>query len=273
MPGFNPHEVRAPAVAGRFYPGDAATLATDVDARLSRAARTPRRHLAVLVPHAGYVYSGDVAAKVFADTAVPRRVIVLSPNHTGEGERGAIWPRGAFAIPGSQIPVDEALAAQLLQPPLVEDREAHRHEHALEVELPFLRARSKDVTITPIILGSLRLDECLAVGELLARVVASLPDEVLVVASSDLSHYLTDEEARRIDRRAIDPLCALDPERLYRTVYDEDISMCGVLPATAMLAYARARGATRAELLAYATSADAFGDTSRVVGYAGVTID
>jgi AmmeMemoRadiSam system protein B len=273
MLGSKSLDLRAPAVAGRFYPGEAATLAAEVDERLEKAARTPRKHLGVLAPHAGYVYSGAVAATVFADTVVPRRVIVLAPNHTGEGARGAVWARGAFALPGYQIPVDEALATQLLSPPLVADRRAHRHEHALEVELPFLRARRPDVTITPIILGSLTLDECLAVGESLARVVASLPDEVLVVASSDLSHYLTDEETRVVDARAIEPLCALDPERLYRTVHDEEISMCGVLPATAMLAYARARGATRAELLAYATSADAFGDTSRVVGYGGVSVD
>lgn len=267
-------DLRAPAVAGRFYPANAATLDRDVKRYLQASGRAPRRHLAVMAPHAGYVYSGAVAGAVFADTEVPARVVVLAPNHTGRGRPGALWPAGAFLLPGGEVPVDGELCELLLAgcDRLEIDREAHRHEHALEVELPFLRARRPDVKVTPVILGGLDGDACVAIGEALARVGGALGEEVLVVASSDMSHYLPDGEARRIDRRALEPLLQLDPEGLYRRVRDEDISMCGILPATAMLAYARARGATRAELLAYATSADAFGDTSSVVGYAGVTV-
>jgi AmmeMemoRadiSam system protein B len=127
--------------------------------------------------------------------------------------------------------------------------------------------------LTPIILGGLGLDDCVAIGEQLARAVADLDEPVLLVASSDMNHHLDDATTRRVDARALEALITLDPAALYRRVMDEDISMCGILPATAMLAYARARGATRAERLAYATSADAFGDTTRVVGYAGVAID
>lgn len=156
---------------------------------------------------------------------------------------------------------------------MVVDREAHRFEHALEVELPFLRARRADFVLTPIILGGLGLDDCVAIGEQLARVVATLDEPVLVVASSDMNHYLDDATTRRIDARAIEALLTLDPAKLYDRVADEEITMCGILPATAMLAFARARGAGRATQLAYATSADAFGDKSRVVGYAGVAID
>ncbi len=265
-------ELRPPAVAGRFYPDDADALAADVEARLARAGRTARRHLAVMAPHAGYVYSGNVAGVVFADTVVPARVIVLAPNHTGRGRPGAVWSRGAFALPGGALPVDEELCALLLNHRLVHDHEAHRDEHALEVELPFVRARRPDVRITPIILGGLGLDDCLEIGRHLAEVVTRLAADVLVIASSDMSHYLPDDVTRRIDQRALEPLLARDPERLFKLVRDEDITMCGILPATAMLAYANARGASSAELLAYATSADAFGDTSRVVGYAGVAV-
>jgi AmmeMemoRadiSam system protein B len=161
----------------------------------------------------------------------------------------------------------------LLGGKLVADREAHRSEHALEVELPFLRARRADFVLTPIILGGLGVRDCVAVGQQLARAIAALDEPALVVASSDMNHYLDDATTRRIDHRALEPLLALDPEALYARVRDEDISMCGILPATAMLSYCRERKARSAELVAYGTSADAFGDTSRVVGYAGVVID
>jgi AmmeMemoRadiSam system protein B len=268
-------DLRPPAVAGRFYPGDGPGLGRAVAEHLAQGSEPPLRRLAVMAPHAGYVYSGDVAGAVFAATDVPRRVVVMAPNHTGMGARGAVWAKGAFAIPGATIHVDEELCARwiaeasgLLEP----DHRAHLHEHALEVELPFLHARRPDVTITPAILGSLDEEECIAVGQALARAVQSLGEEVLVVASSDMSHYLADDVTRQIDQRALEPLLRLDAVALYRRVRDEDISMCGILPATAMLAYAVARGAKGAKLLRYATSGDAFGDRDRVVGYAGVLI-
>lgn len=263
---------RLPAAAGTFYPADGDELRRGVNERLQRAARTPRRHLGIVAPHAGYVYSGDIAARVFADTVVPARVIVLAPNHTGLGKRGAVWARGAFVMPDGEVPVDEPLCAALLSPPLVFDKEAHRREHALEVELPFLRARRPDVRITPIVLGGLDGDECVALGESLAATVSRLGEDVLLVASSDMNHYLDDATTRAVDQRALEPLLRLDPLGLYERVRDEEITMCGVLPATTLLAYARARGATGAELIAYGTSADAFGDIRRCVGYAAVAI-
>jgi AmmeMemoRadiSam system protein B len=270
-------EIRAPAVAGRFYPERAAELETTVARLLGAAAvAQPAPHLVVVAPHAGYIYSGGVAGKVFAHTVVPRRVVVLAPNHTGRGARGAVWSHGAFDLPGGAVPVDEEVCSRLLAEPesvLSDDRDAHRHEHALEVELPFLRARRPDVTVTPIVLGPLDLDECLAVGRSLARVLGGLEEPALLVASTDMNHYLSDAVTRERDARALEPLLALDAPQLYHRVRDEDISMCGVVPTTAALFYARARGATRAELLGYATSGDAFGDRERVVGYAGVIID
>jgi MEMO1 family protein len=271
---------RHAAVAGKFYPDDPTTLDADVQRYLA-AAGPARRRIAVLAPHAGYVYSGGVAGRVFGATEVPKRVVVLAPNHTGRGrlDGGAVWARGAFELPGgASVAVDEELCERLLREAgalCADEHEAHRYEHALEVELPFLRARRADFVLTPVVLGPLDARECERVGQALARAVASLGggDDVLVVASSDMNHYASDEETRRIDPHAIAPLVALDGERLYRTCDDEDISMCGVVPATAMLAYARARGATRGELVAYATSAEAFGDTRRVVGYAGVTVE
>jgi hypothetical protein len=269
-------DVRQPAVSGRFYPARADELGAEVDKYLGGAATSGgTRHHGIVAPHAGYVYSGPIAGKIFADTIVPRRAIVLAPNHTGRGARVALWPRGAFAVPGAAVPVDDELATRLLDSGagFAADREAHRFEHALEVELPFLRARNPDVVVTPVILGGLDGAECIALGRTIADVVAALDDDVLVVASSDMSHYLPDDVTRKIDRRAIEPMLACDPARLYDVVEREDISMCGILPATVMVSYARARGATRGTLVAYGTSADAFGDTDRVVGYAGIAVD
>ena len=269
-------DVRQPAVAGRFYPGGADELRAEVVKLLGgEPTGGGRRHFGVVAPHAGYVYSGPIAGKIFADTIVPRRVVVLAPNHTGRGARAAVWARGAFALPGDSVPVDEELAARLIEAGVgfVADREAHRSEHALEVELPFLRARNPAAVVTPVILGGLDGDECVGLGRTLAELVAALDEEVLVVASSDMSHYLPDDVTRTVDEQAIAPMLVCDPARLYDVVEREEISMCGILPATLMLSYARARGATSGTLVAYGTSGDTFGDRDRVVGYAGIAID
>ncbi|MDB4964877.1 MAG: hypothetical protein JWN44_566 [Myxococcales bacterium] len=269
-------DVRQPAVSGRFYPAAPGALRAEVVQFLGgEATGGGKRRFGLVAPHAGYVYSGPVAGKVFADTVVPRRVVVLAPNHTGRGARAAIWARGAFAIPGDQVPVDEELCARLIEANVgfVADKEAHRAEHALEVELPFLRARNPDAIVTPVILGGLDGAECVALGRALAEVIGALGEDVLVVASSDMSHYLPDDVTRKIDQRAIRPMLACDPEGLFDVVEREEISMCGILPATTMLACARSRGAARGTLVAYATSGDAFGDLDRVVGYAGIVVD
>jgi AmmeMemoRadiSam system protein B len=179
--------------------------------------------------------------------------------------------RGVFELPGAEVRINEPLARAILDgvPGAEEDTRAHDHEHAIEVELPFLHARRSDVTIVPIVLGGLDAAECTAVGHALAKTLAP---GVLVVASSDMNHYLDDAETRRRDRLALDRVLALDTAGLYQTCEREDISMCGVLPATAMLAFAAARGARKAELVGYGTSAEAFGDHDRCVGYAGVIV-
>ena len=266
--------IRPPAVAGRFYPAAADELTAAVSTYLQASGATPQPAVAVMVPHAGYVYSGAVAGHVFAAVEVPSRVIILCPNHTGRGPRVAVAQAHAWQIPGADVAIDRALADEILAAcPLAEpDDEAHRFEHAIEVELPFLIARQPQVQIVPIVLGGLSATEAISLGDALWRVCRQYAPEVLLVASSDMSHYLPDSEARRVDRDALSPLLSFDPHGLHETVTQRNISMCGFIPATAMLAYARASGATRPELVAYATSGDAFGDTSQVVGYAGVVV-
>ena len=270
---------RPPAVAGRFYPGEAAELVREVEQHLaagrSAAGVEPAPALALMAPHAGYMYSGGVAGQVFARVAMPSRVVVMGPNHTGRGERVSVMPAGSYQLPGGSVPIDSELAAAILDevPGARPDVDAHRTEHSVEVEVPFLRALEPAVRFVPMVLSSLSERDCFAVGEGLARAIARVGGGVLVVASSDMSHYLPDAEARRVDRIALDSLLTGDAAALHRTVRERDISMCGVIPATAMLAYARAAGAMRPpDLVAYATSGDASGDRARVVGYAGVVI-
>jgi len=265
-----------PAVAGRFYPGDPEELGREVAGYLERGAPdgAPRKAIACMAPHAGYVYSGGIAGQTFAAIDVPRRVIVLCPNHTGRGRRIAVVAAGSFRVPGADVPIDEELARHVLEQVAgaESDREAHRFEHAIEVELPFLVARRPDVEIVPVVLAGVREQEAIELGKALHRAAQKVEGDVLVVASSDMSHFLPDDVTRKIDRTALEPLLAFDPSGLYRTVVDNDISMCGFIPATAMLSFAREASAGAPELVGYATSGDAFGDRSRVVGYAGVVV-
>ncbi|GEJ57872.1 AmmeMemoRadiSam system protein B [Anaeromyxobacter diazotrophicus] len=261
---------REPAVAGRFYPGGRAELAREVAALLGDASEAAPA-VAVLAPHAGYLYSGGVAGATYARTAVPERAVVLCPNHTGLGEPVALWPDGGWRTPLGRVPLDPELTAALRGCPGVRpDRAAHLAEHALEVQLPFLQARRPEVAIAALCLGPLTVEACLALGEALAGALRARP--ALLVASSDMSHYVSAEEARRKDALALDRFLALDARGLFEVVEREEISMCGYVPATVALAAARALGAARAELVRYADSGDVTGDRAHVVGYAGAVV-
>ena len=265
--------IRHPAVAGQFYPAAPGDLDRMVK-RYTRDVAEKVRARAVVVPHAGYVYSGAVAGEVFSTLALPERHVIFCPNHTGVGADAAIMTRGAWRMPWGDVPIDEVLAARLLaaSPVLEDDPSAHRGEHSLEVQLPFIHRFRDTFRIVPVALGRMSLDQCRALGEATAAVVRDDPSPPLIVASSDMTHYEPDAVARRKDQRAIERILALDAEGLYRTVRSEGITMCGVIPATVALFAAVALGATSARLVKYATSADASGDYSQVVGYAGLAI-
>lgn len=262
---------REPAVAGRFYEGDPRSLAREVRAFLT-APLAPRPALGVVAPHAGYLYSGAIAGAVYARVAVPPRVIVLGPNHTGLGRPAALWPPGGgWRTPLGTVPVSRPLTEALAGGPLVElDRAAHAREHSLEVQIPFLAVARPDVEIAGLCLGPLGLEDCEEVGRIVAS--AARAHGALVVASSDMSHYIPAAEAAEKDRHAIDRILALDPEGLYRTVRREGLTMCGVIPATVMLFAARALGAKAAELVRYGHSGEVTGDDDEVVGYAGLIV-
>ncbi|MEK6607649.1 MAG: AmmeMemoRadiSam system protein B [Myxococcota bacterium] len=265
--------LREPAVAGRFYPRNARELREEM-ARCLGPERPGEPARVIVGPHAGTMYSGAVAGALYAQVRVPRRCIVLSPNHSGRGAPFALWPRGAWRTPLGDVPVDEELAAALARacPLLVEDRRAHATEHSLEVHLPFLQTRRPDVTIVPLTLAYVPYDACAAVGRAVAKVVRDAGDDVLIVASTDMSHYISADDARVLDLRALDRVTAVDDRGLYDVVARDRISMCGVIPTTVALAAARALGLRDATLVRYATSGDVTGDASSVVGYASVTI-
>lgn len=267
--------VRHPAVAGRFYPQDPEILREHVLLYLSQnPSKEKLRALGCIAPHAGYVYSGPVAGAVFSALEIPEVCVVMCPNHTGMGRPLAIMSEGSWETPLGKIPIDGDLAAALKArcSLLQEDSTAHRSEHAVEVELPFLQARQRNLKIVPIALGTGRFETLEELGVALADVIAAQSRLVLMIASSDMNHYESDAVTRIKDRSAIEPILRLDARGLYETVTTQQVRMCGYGPAIAMLTAAKKLGATSARLVKYATSGDISGDTETVVGYAGIMV-
>ncbi len=272
--------VRQPAVAGRFYPANAQHLRAEVEtyttarAEASMKSEAKIRALGCVVPHAGYIYSGHVAGAVYRRLELPRRLVILCPNHTGRGELLAIMSTGAWHTPLGDAAIDEVMASQLKSrmPLLTEDEAAHRYEHALEVQLPFLQVLVPGFQFVPITVGTSNFEVLSALGVVIGSVTAQAGEPVLVIASSDMNHYESDDVTRVKDRRAIDHMLALDPRGLYETVHQANISMCGYGPTVAMLIAAKKLGANHAELIRYATSGDVSGDRGMVVGYAGIVV-
>ena len=268
--------IRPPAVAGRFYPDDPERLRAAVDTFLASDGEEKKvRARACIVPHAGYVYSGSVAGEVYRRLEIPRRVILLGPRHYPRGGPLAILSDGAWLTPLGTAPIDRLLAEKIPQefPFLREDELAHSGEHSLEVQLPFLQRAAPSFAFVPIVLGGAQWEALDALGHALARVIASESEPVLLVASSDMNHYESDAVTRVKDRKAIDQILALEPRKLFETVRDENISMCGYAATVATLIAARDLGATRANLIRYATSGEVNGDMQEVVGYAGMIVE
>ena len=264
---------RPPAVAGRFYPDRPEALKAEVARHIPDG--PPReKALGVVAPHAGFMYSGDVAGAVYSRIEIPESVILVGPNHTGLGPPVSVMARGVWSTPLGEVSVDEPLARAVLAalPEAREDEDAHRREHCLETQLPFLQYFKKDFKIVPMVLKRRSYEQCRAIGQALAQAIRETGREALIVASSDMTHYEPHHSARRKDQRAIDRLVALDAAGLDEVVNRDRITMCGVNPATAMLCAARELGAREARLVRYMTSGEVSGDMDAVVGYAGVIV-
>jgi MEMO1 family protein len=265
--------LRMPAVAGRFYPSNPAELTALIRKyAVIDSSKPPMPVRACLVPHAGYVYSGHVAGAVLVRIALPRKIIILGVRHYPRGEPAAILSSGAWRTPLGDARIDEDLAEALKKacPLLREDSVAHSTEHSLEVQLPFLQVLAPDFTFVPVALGTVQFESLVSVGEAIGRVLEGSKENVLLLTTSDLNHYEDDATTRIKDRKAIEQLLALNSRGLYDTCRNEEISMCGLGPAVAMITALNALGVKKPELVKYATSADVSGDSSTVVGYAGM---
>jgi AmmeMemoRadiSam system protein B len=278
---------RLPACAGQFYEASAEKLREQVQALLAPSAPV-RPAAAIVCPHAGLMFSGIVAGAVYSQIHVPSRAILVGPNHTGYGPPLSVYHEGEWELPGGVLSIASDLAAALLTrcPEAVPDELAHRQEHCLEVQLPFLHSLRPDIRILPVVVGTQDLGSLIRLGQALAAVVNNAGgDRPILIASTDMTHcgpgfgqwppsgMTADAFARAQDQLALEALHSMDERKFHKTIEQHGVTMCGYAPTTSVITAARTLGAHTATLMRYGTSADITGDVNRVVGYAGLVID
>ncbi len=264
--------IREAIVAGQFYPGLKSELIKEI-ASFSDPKATKSDVIACMLPHAGYVYSGRVAVEAVSRINIKDKIILLGPNHTGLGQEFSLMSDGAWQTPLGSIKIDSVLAKEILSQSkyLKEDALAHLNEHSLEVELPILQYFRNDFQIVPIALMSSDIKALKAVGQEIAAAVKGLKS-VMLIASSDMTHYESQEIAIKKDNAAIKAILDLDEDALADRIRALNISMCGYAPVIVMISAAKALGAKKTELIKYQTSGDVTGDKTSVVGYASIVI-
>jgi AmmeMemoRadiSam system protein B len=265
---------RKPVVSGYFYPGKKKQL-REMLGRMINPETPEEKALCVISPHAGYVYSGSVAGAVFASTVIPDRAILLGPSHRYGGDFFSLANDDSWETPLGDVFLDTEMTEFLINslPHTHYDSSAHSEEHSLEVLLPFLQQKKPSVKIMPVCVGpQVSLQQLITFGESLAQGLKKFDRDVLLVVSTDMSHYISHDSAKKKDSLAIEQILNLNPEGLHETVARENISMCGFQPTVAALKAAQNLGARKAELIQYQTSGEASGDYSEVVGYAGIRI-
>jgi len=264
---------RKAAVAGSFYPGSRQEL-LEMLKEFTDPGVVRTRALGIISPHAGYIYSGRGAGIIFSRVEIPEDVIVLAPNHRGIGADVAVWEEGSWLTPLGEVKVNTELARLIKsETDLVEsDESAHRSEHSLEVQLPFLQYFKPDFRLVPLCLLRMSYEDCEEVGKAIAKAIKEWGKPVLIVASSDMSHYISAQAAKKKDNIALEQVLKLDPQGLYHAVYENDITMCGFIPASVMLVAAKELGAKEAQIIDYRNSGDVTGDHKEVVAYAAVMV-
>lgn len=265
--------IRRPVVAGQFYPASASELKAMISGMVKEDV-AKEEVIGLVSPHAGYIYSGAVAGATISRVKLKDTFIIMGPNHTGAGKPLSIMTEGKWETPLGEVEIDSELGKKILATSrhLEEDDKAHLYEHSIEVQLPFLQYFKPDFKLVPIIFGHPSGAIYKEVGREIAAAVKALGREVIIIASSDMSHYEPQASAQEKDRQAIDAMLDLNEDELLKRVVESNITMCGYAPAVSLIVAARELGATGAELVSYQTSGDVTGDFSSVVGYAGIII-
>jgi hypothetical protein len=274
-------KVRKPAVAGMFYAGTVAELEKQIEwcykhplgpgAVPQVNTEGPREIVAVVVPHAGYYYSGPVAAhayKELANDGLFDTAVILGPNHSGYGAAVSLWPENAWQTPLGEVKINEKVARKILGGVVKADSLAHVHEHSIEVQLPWLQHQYRKVKIVPISMLAQDIETARAVG----KAISQAGNNIIVIASSDFTHYEPHPVATDKDGSMIEAIINLDEEELYRRYELLNSTMCGLGPVASAIVAAKGMGAKTANLLKYATSGDTSGDFSQVVGYGSIVI-
>ena len=270
--------LRCPAVSGRFYPSKSHLLIEELKHCITQSPETKFSKkicaTGIICPHAGLTYCGEVAAAVYSNIEIPDTIILLGPNHTGAGEQVSIMSEGTWQMPLGNVEIDNKLADTICQMSVTarKDTIAHQQEHSIETQLSFLQFYRDNFKIVPICLMRLGIDKCEELSNAIISAIEKTGRNVLIVASSDMTHYETHENASKKDKYALDQILRLDAKGLFTTVHDKNISMCGVNPVAIMLMCARKVGAQDALLAKYMTSGEVGGNMDRVVGYAGVIV-
>ena len=265
--------IRQPVVAGQFYPqteeGINKMLATMIDASSDK-----QDAKGVIMPHAGYVYSGYVAGATISKVDIKKTAIILGANHSGEGEQFGIMTKGSWLTPLGEAKIDTEIAESILKESslLKEDSLSHAREHSIEVEIPFLQYLRKDIKIVPITVSGGSLEEYQQLGKDISDGFKKVGRSALFIASTDMTHHESKALAEEKDRLSIDAILALDEKKLFTVVEENNISMCGVAPVCVLINICKSLGARKSGMVKYQTSGDMTGDDSSVVGYAGFVI-
>jgi hypothetical protein len=265
--------IRNPVVAGQFYPASASELKAMIKAMVDEKVEK-EEVIGLVSPHAGYIYSGPVAGAAISRIKFKDTFIIMGPNHTGSGKLFSIMTEGKWKTPLGEVEIDSELGKQLLANSryLQEDKAAHFYEHSIEVQLPFLQYFKPDFKLVPIVLAYAGGAIYKEIGKEIAKSVKELGKKVIIIASSDMTHYESQVSAQKKDTQAIEAILDLDEDELLKRIDKFNISMCGYAPAVSLIVAAKELGATGAELVKYQTSGDTTGDYSAVVGYAGIII-
>ncbi|MCX8094038.1 MAG: AmmeMemoRadiSam system protein B [Candidatus Goldbacteria bacterium] len=263
--------LREPAVAGTFYEKDVPALKKHISRYITEK-KEKYKSKAIVVPHAGYIYSGAVAGEVYSSVIIPDILIILGPNHTGAGKPISIMTEGAWRTPLGDVKINEPLANEIIKKCSVASKDVHAHlrEHSIEVQLPFLQYIKKSFSFIPIVLGEYNINNLQSLSESIATVFRD--KEVLLIASTDLTHYEDAASAKEKDTLVLKTIEKLDEEEMLKHVEDNDISMCGWMPTFVTIRAAKLLGATKGVIIKYMNSGDVSGDYNQVVGYGGAAL-